>query len=133
MSNSTDAYIHGEQKVLSIEKVKSLVEPFGFEHEDGYEFVPPLFIGCSINLEGCKSPQEVLYKIYQGGEYHGYNAGYEAAKDGEPHKYHYEDEGLQDAHSCDQNAVFTDDGPQGAGSYCSECGALVKSAEIDYE
>jgi hypothetical protein len=38
-----------------------------------------------------------------------------------------------DAHSCSANAEFTDNGPQGAGTYCTECGALVRSSEIDYE
>lgn len=30
-----------------------------------------------------------------------------------------------DSHSCSANAEWTDNGPQGAGSYCLECGALV--------
>lgn len=32
-----------------------------------------------------------------------------------------------DAHSCSANAVFSDKGPAGAGTYCTVCGSLVKS------
>ncbi len=32
-----------------------------------------------------------------------------------------------DAHSCSANAVFTDKGPAGSGTYCTICGVLVKS------
>ncbi|MCB9296302.1 MAG: hypothetical protein H6559_24770 [Lewinellaceae bacterium] len=32
-----------------------------------------------------------------------------------------------DAHSCSANAVFSDKGPAGAGTYCTVCGAQVKS------
>lgn len=34
-----------------------------------------------------------------------------------------------DAHSCQANATYTDQGPAGPGSYCSVCGSQVSSAE----
>ena len=34
-----------------------------------------------------------------------------------------------DAHSCRGNAEYTDSGPAGAGTYCTVCGALVRSYE----
>lgn len=36
-----------------------------------------------------------------------------------------------DAHSCRANAEYTDSGPAGAGTYCTVCGALVRSYECD--
>ena len=40
-----------------------------------------------------------------------------------------DEEEYSDAHSCRANAEYTDDGPAGAGTYCTVCGALVKSYE----
>jgi hypothetical protein len=36
-----------------------------------------------------------------------------------------------DAHSCVANAEYTHYGPTGPGSYCTECGALVRSDDAD--
>ncbi len=42
--------------------------------------------------------------------------------------YQMEQAAIADAHLCSANAEYTDNGPQGPGSYCADCGALVKSA-----
>ena len=48
----------------------------------------------------------------------------ERLREGEP-----TEEEAADAHICGANAEYTDNGPAGAGTYCTVCGALVKSYE----